>query len=158
MNREQTLLYTDVVDSTAVNTRLGDAAMAEVWEAHDRLSRELLQRWRGHEVDRSDGFMVVFDTAADAAACAAAYHRRRAGLPTPLRARAGIHTGPLRWRQNSAADVALGAKPADGVGIAKAMCARLMALAQGGQTLASPSAMAATCVSNSGAGVLPVRL
>ncbi len=143
MRSEYTLLHTDVVDSTAVNTRLGDVEMTTLWNRHDRLSRDLLRTWRGREIDRSDGFMVLFDSAADGAGFAAAYHRMLAGLPVPLKARAGLHVGPLTLRENTPDDVALGAKPLEVVGIAKAVSARLMTLAQGGQTLASASAQAA---------------
>jgi predicted ATPase/class 3 adenylate cyclase/Tfp pilus assembly protein PilF len=140
MDQDLTLLFTDIVDSTAVNSRLGDAAMATLWALHDRGSRDLLQAWRGREVDRSDGFVAIFDTATDAAGFAAAYHRLLAALPEPLRARAGLHTGPLAVRHNPPEDVALGAKPVEAFGIGKAVGARLMALARGGQTLTSAAA------------------
>ncbi len=143
MRKEYTLLYTDIVDSTAVNTRLGDAGMASLWDEHDRRSRELLRQWRGREIDRSDGFLVLFDQPADAVAFCSHYHRMLGSLPVPLRARAGLHVGPLTLRENGPEEVDLGAKPTEVVGIAKAMAARLMSLAQGGQTLASPAAQEA---------------
>ena len=40
------LLLTDVVDSTKLSERIGDAAMAELWSAHDRAARDLLPEWR----------------------------------------------------------------------------------------------------------------
>lgn len=143
MRKDYTLLYTDVVDSTAVNARLGDAGMATLWGEHDRLSRELLRQWHGIEIDRSDGFLVLFDSPPDAVAFIVSYHRLLATLPVPLRARAGIHVGPLVRRESLPSEVQLGAKPVEVVGIAKAIAARLMALAQGGQTLMSPSARSA---------------
>ena len=36
------LLLTDLVDSTLLGERLGDARAAEVWAEHDRRARELL--------------------------------------------------------------------------------------------------------------------
>jgi len=143
MARVHTLLHTDLVDSTAINARLGDDAMAHVWDQHDAGSRDLLRRWRGREIDRSDGFMVLFESPVDAAGFVFAYHRLLSTLPVPIKARAGMHVGPLGLRENTPADVALGAKPLEVVGIAKAISARMMALAQGGQTLASASAAAA---------------
>lgn len=137
MRKEYALLYTDIVDSTAVNSRLGDAAMTPLWDEHDRASRELLRQWRGREIERSDGFLVVFEHIADAAAFCEAYHRLLAQLPVPLQARAGLHLGPLTLRETPAGDLALGAKPLEVVGIAKAVTARLMGLARGGQTLTS---------------------
>ena len=70
---ERALLFTDVVDSTLVE-RLGDARAAELWAEHDRRARDLLARHRGREIDRTDGFFLLFD---DAARCRAL----RAGLP-----------------------------------------------------------------------------
>ena len=143
MPTDLTLLFTDIEGSTAVNARLGDAAMATLWALHDRGSRDLLLAWRGREVDRSDGFVALFDTPQDAAGFALAYHRMLAALPEPLLARAGLHTGPLDVRHNAPEDVALGAKAVEAFGIGKAVGARLMALARGGQTLASAPAAAA---------------
>ena len=42
MSPNRTLLLTDVVDSTKLSEALGDAAMADVWAAHDRVARDLL--------------------------------------------------------------------------------------------------------------------
>ena len=50
---------------------------------------------------------------------ALAYHRALAMLPVPLKARAGLHVGPVILRENSAADVARGAKPLEVDGLAK---------------------------------------
>ncbi len=143
---DYTLLFTDIIDSTAVNSRLGDAGMAALWDAHDRHSRELLRRWKGREVDRSDGFLLLFERCADAVAFSADYHRMLRTLPVPLAARAGIHVGPLTIRETPAAEVAVGAKATEVIGIAKAIGARVMSLAQGGQTLLSASAQAALAV------------
>ena len=42
----RTLLFTDVVDSTRMNERLGDTRAAAVWAAHDRRARDLLDEAR----------------------------------------------------------------------------------------------------------------
>src|SRR3954469_16119554 len=47
MTAIKALLLTDVVDSTRLSEMLGDSAMADVWAAHDRVSRALLGPWRG---------------------------------------------------------------------------------------------------------------
>mgnify|MGYP006354274325 FL=1 len=54
------LLLTDVVDSTMLSERLGDQAMAGVWAAHDRVARDLLPTWRGREIDKTDGMLLLF--------------------------------------------------------------------------------------------------
>ena len=134
---------TDVVDSTQLSERLGDDAAAALWQAHDQITRTLLRQWRGREIDKSDGFLLLFDSVADALGCALATHQALAALQPPLRARAGIHVGALRLRPNSAADIQQGAKPLEVDGIAKPLAARIMGLARGGQTLLSEAAHAA---------------
>ena len=143
MSQVRALLLTDVVDSTKLSEKIGDAAMAEVWTSHDRAARDLLPAWRGREIDKTDGMLMMFDTAADAVNYAIAYHRALAALPTPLKARAGLHVGPVILRENSAEDVARGAKPLEVDGLAKPTAARVMSLARGGQILLTPEARAA---------------
>jgi predicted ATPase/class 3 adenylate cyclase/Tfp pilus assembly protein PilF len=139
----RTLLLTDIVDSTALADGLGDAAASELWRAHDRVARDLIRTWRGREIDKSDGLLVLFDTADDALGFAQAYHHALAALPTPMKARAGVHVGPVLLHENSAADVALGAKPIEVDGLAKPIAARVASLALGGQTLVTADARAA---------------
>lgn len=143
MSEVKALLLTDVVDSTKLSEKLGDAAMAEVWAAHDRAARDLLPAWRGREIDKTDGMLTLFDSAADAINYALAYHRALAALPTPLTARAGLHVGPVILRENRAEDVARGAKPLEVDGLAKPTAARVMSLARGGQILLTEEARAA---------------
>ena len=135
MGETRALLLTDVVDSTKLSTELGDALMAQVWAAHDRLARDLLPAYRGREIDKTDGMLLLFDSAADAVGYALSYHRSLSSLPTPMKARAGLHVGPVILRENSAADVARGAKPLEVEGLAKPTASRVMSLARGGQTL-----------------------
>jgi len=141
------LLLTDVVDSTAMSERLGDRRMAEVWAAHDRLARGLLSDHGGREIDKTDGFLLLFDDVPAAAAYAIAYHAALRGLSDELgesvEARAGLHLGPVMLRENAPDEVALGAKPLEVEGLAKPTAARVMSLAQGGQTLLTEAALAA---------------
>lgn len=135
MSDIKALLLTDVVNSTQLSEALGDAAMGELWAAHDRVARTLLPSWRGREIDKTDGMLLMFDTAADAVGYALEYHRSLAGIHESLQARAGLHVGPVLLRENSAEDVARGAKPLEVDGLAKPTAARVMSLARGGQTL-----------------------
>jgi len=135
------LLFTDLVDSTALVERLGDARAAQVLADHDRSARTLLARHDGREIDHSDGFLLLFADAAKAATFALAYHDAIA--PLGLAARAGLHVGAVTLRENVADDVARGAKPVEVEGIAKPLAARVMSLARGGQTLLTQAARAA---------------
>jgi predicted ATPase/class 3 adenylate cyclase len=143
MTETKALLLTDVVDSTRLSEALGDAAMAGVWAAHDRVARDLLPPWRGREIDKTDGMLLMFDDAATAVQYALAYHQALAALAVPLKARAGLHVGPVILRENEAGDVARGAKPLEVDGLAKPTAARVMSIAEGGQTLLTPEARAA---------------
>jgi predicted ATPase/class 3 adenylate cyclase/Flp pilus assembly protein TadD len=146
------LLVTDLVDSTAIAGRIGDAAMSALWQSHDRQARDLLAVWGGQEIDRSDGFLLLFDAAAAALGYALDYHRMLRTLQAGLVARAGIHVGPLTLRSNPADDVARGAKRVEVEGVAKAVAARVMSVARGGQTL-----LTATARESLGATALPTR-
>jgi predicted ATPase/class 3 adenylate cyclase/Tfp pilus assembly protein PilF len=137
------LLLSDLADSTRIAEELGEAAAASLWEAHDRAARDLLRTWRGREIDKSDGFLIVFGSVPDAVGYALAYHDALARLPTPLKARVGIHSGTVIIRSNPPADVAAGAKPLEVDGLAKAVAHRVMALARGAQTLLTAEAFTA---------------
>jgi predicted ATPase/class 3 adenylate cyclase len=137
------LLATDVVDSTQLNDRVGDPTMAALWEAHDQCARRFIRAWRGREVGRSDGFLALFDSPADAAACAIAYHAGLAALATPLVARAAIHFGAVRLRTNDPTDIAQGSTPFEIDGIALPLVMRVLSVAAGGQTLVTAAAWAA---------------
>jgi predicted ATPase/class 3 adenylate cyclase/predicted negative regulator of RcsB-dependent stress response len=135
---ERALLFTDVVDSTALVQRMGDAPASALWAEHDCRARELLSIHGGREIDRTDGFFVLFDDIARAASFAGAYHDAVRDLG--LAARVGLHVGTVILRPNRASDVARGAKPIEAEGLAKPLAARIMALAHGGQTLLSQAA------------------
>jgi predicted ATPase/class 3 adenylate cyclase/tetratricopeptide (TPR) repeat protein len=140
MSEIRALLLTDVVDSTQLTQTLGEADLAALWVSHDRLARDLLPQCRGREIDKTDGMLLLFEAACDAVDYAVAYHRALARLSPPLKARAGLHVGAVMLRENSQTDVARGAKPIEVEGMAKAMAARVMSIANGGQTLLSADA------------------
>jgi predicted ATPase len=140
------LLLTDVVDSTRLVESLGEDRAAEVWEAHDAAARELLPPHRGREIDKTDGFLLIFEDASAGASYALAYHRALASLSQRLgiglAARAGLHLDQVILRENAPDAVALGAKPLEVEGLAKPLAARVMSLAIAGQTLLTESARA----------------
>jgi putative peptide modification system cyclase len=138
------LLLCDLADSTALIERLGDARAADLIRQHDRVARDTLQRHHGREIDKTDGFLILFERPIEAVAFALDYQAELARIGAAngfrLQSRVGIHVGEiLSWR-NAAADIAGGAKPLEVEGLAKAIAARLMALADPGQILLSESA------------------
>ena len=137
----RTLLLTDLVDSTGLVERLGDAPASDLFRAHDRLVLQLQQQWRGRLIDRSDGMLLLFERPIDGLGFALDYTRGLIELgkerSIDLRARVGLHVGEvLTWR-NSDEAVSIGAKPLEVEGLAKPIAARLMAIARPGQILLS---------------------
>lgn len=135
-----TLLLSDVVDSTQLNDELGDAVMVPLWRAHDRKARELMRSWRAQEIARSDGFLVMFNNVADALGFADAYHQALQSIEPRMKARLGIHVGLGTLRENSDADKSRGAPAFEIDGVVLPVAARVMAAAQGGQTLLTAAA------------------
>ena len=87
--------------------------------------------------------LLLFEQADDAVRYAHAYHLALDALPVALKARAGLHVGPVILRENSPDDVLRGAKPLEVEGLAKPTAARIMSVAGTGQTLLRAEARAA---------------
>jgi class 3 adenylate cyclase len=119
-----TILFTDIVGSTELATRLGDTAWRELLEKHHAIVRRELARFRGQELDTAgDGFFATFDGPARAVLAAVA-------IREPLRAigievRAGLHTGECEVSDGKV------------VGIAVSIGARISSLAGPGEILVS---------------------
>ncbi len=133
-----TLLVSDLVGSTQLVEQLGDRQVAALFQRHDRLARDLLRQHEGREIDKTDGFLLLFDRPWSAVEYALAYHQVLEELD--LKARVGIHLGEVVLYRNSYSDVERGAKPLEVEGLAKPTAARLMSLAMGGQTLLTRAA------------------
>ncbi len=89
-----TLLVVDIVESTALLARIGDAAWRELLGRHVERSRVEVLQFRGTEVDRAgDGLLATFDGPARAIRCAVAIRdtARSDGLET----RAAVHVGEV---------------------------------------------------------------
>ena len=119
-----TVLFTDIVGSTATAADLGDAGWRELLAAHhDRVRRELA-RFRGREVDTAgDGFFATFDGPARAIRCACAV--RESVRELGIEIRAGLHAGECELLDGKA------------TGIAVSLGARVAALAGAGEVLVS---------------------
>jgi class 3 adenylate cyclase len=85
---------------------LGDRTWSELLDAHHRLVRGELERFRGREVDTAgDAFFATFDGPARAVRCAVAV--REAVQSLGLEIRTGIHTGELEFEDGAARGVAV---------------------------------------------------
>lgn len=89
-----TILFTDLVGSTAIAGRVGDRKWGELLDRHNLLVRGELGRFGGEEIDiAGDGFFALFDGPARAIRCALAI--RDALAAVGLEVRAGVHTGEV---------------------------------------------------------------
>jgi TolB-like protein len=140
----RTLLLCDLVASTELVERVGDATAADVLARHDRVARDLLAGFNGLEIDKSDGFLLLFERPIEAVGFAVEYQARLrelgAAIGSPLSSRVGIHVGEVVLRENLPDDVARGAKPLEVEGLAKAVAARVMSLAGSGRILLTRAA------------------
>ena len=119
-----TLLFTDVVGSTALAAKLGDARWRELLSKHYESARAELERYRGREVDTTgDGLLATFAAPAPALHCAAAV--QKAALAEGLQIRAGVHVGEVET-------VGRGVR-----GVAVHEAARIMGQAAGDEILVS---------------------
>ena len=119
-----TILMTDIAGSTDRAVALGDAAWDRLLDRHHAAVREVLQRYRGTEIDTAgDGFLTIFDGAARTVQ--AAIDIRAAVQAVGLDIRAGIHTGEVE------------VVPGGIRGLAVHETARIMGLGAGGEILVS---------------------
>jgi class 3 adenylate cyclase len=89
-----TILFTDIVDSTASVERLGDARWRQILLEHNARMRTQLDHFRGREVTTTgDGILAVFETPMRAVMCAAAMGPAMTDLGISIRA--GLHTGEI---------------------------------------------------------------
>ena len=101
-----TVLFTDIVDSTAMAVASGDAAWKVLAERHHGIVRSLLARYRGVEVDTAgDGFFATFDGPARAVRCARGIVQTV--KPLGIEVRAGVHTGEVESINGKAGGVAV---------------------------------------------------
>ncbi len=115
-----TVLFTDIVDSTAMAAELGDREWRSRLEQHDRIANRWIDEYRGTLVKTTgDGVLATFDGPSRAVSCADDI--RRAVRELGIEVRAGVHTGEIESRGD---DVA---------GMAVHVASRIMSLAEPGE-------------------------
>jgi pimeloyl-ACP methyl ester carboxylesterase len=119
-----TVLFTDIVDSTARAAALGDRAWRQVLDRHDRISQSAVADCGGRLVKGTgDGMLATFDAPARGLGCADTLRSSLADAGIAIRA--GMHTGEIELRGD------------DVSGIGVHIAARVAALAGSGELLAS---------------------
>ena len=125
------IMFTDLKDSTAITTRLGDERAMDVIRTHDRIVRDALARHGGREVKHTgDGIMASFASCADAVnsavLAARSFASYNAELPeVALNVRIGLSAGEPVAQNN------------DLFGTAVQLAARVCAHAEAGEILVS---------------------
>ena len=119
-----TVMFTDIVGSTALAARVGDERWLDLRDAHDRIIRENVARFRGELVKMTgDGCVATFDGPQRAILSAIAVKTELEQIEIDIRS--GIHTGEIELRDG------------DVGGIAVHIASRVMAAAQSGGILVS---------------------
>jgi class 3 adenylate cyclase len=138
--RTLAVVLLDLIGSTSFVQRYGAQDAALHFQFHDRLTRTLIYRFDGREIDRSDGFLCSFDRIVDAVNFS--LHYQRAVPPkTKLGCRIGIHWGSIIEVKQDAIFVAANAKRIELEGISKNIAARTMSICGAGQVLLTKEAM-----------------
>jgi class 3 adenylate cyclase len=116
-----TILFTDIVGSTAKTAELGDGAWRGLLARHHDHIRTQLARFRGEELDTADGFFARFDGPARAIRCACAIRESVGELG--LDVRAGLHTGECELMDDKVAGIAvsIGARVAAQAGLGEVL-------------------------------------
>jgi class 3 adenylate cyclase len=97
-----TILFTDIVDSTAQAAATGDRAWRRVLDEHDAMVRRQLTRFQGREIKTmGDGVLATFDGPARAVRCGCAIRDEARQLGIVVRA--GLHTGEIELRGDDVA-------------------------------------------------------
>src|SRR5204863_3513437 len=118
------IVFTDIVDSTATAERLGDAGWRALLREHNERVQFELDRYGGRLIKATgDGILAVFDGAERAVRCAAAASASASALGIAIRA--GVHTGEIER------------VPGDIRGLAVHAAARIMSLAASNEVLVS---------------------
>jgi class 3 adenylate cyclase len=130
LSTRKTFVFTDIVGSTNLAEAMGDVAWEHLLRWHDETLRSLFVRHGGEVVNSTgDGFFVAFDSSRNALESAVdvqralADHRRSHGFAPSVRM--GVHAADANRRGS------------DYSGSGVHVAARIAALAEGGQVLAS---------------------
>ena len=136
------IVLLDLIGSTAFVQKHGAVKAAKWLQYHDKETRSLLYKFRGREIDRSDGFLLSFDSPVDALNFALWY---QITIPkkTKLNCRIGIHYGSIVEVTQEEKYSLVGAKNIELEGISKNIAARTMSICNAGQVLLTEAAFRA---------------
>jgi class 3 adenylate cyclase len=97
--RFATVLFTDIVGSTARSAEVGDTAWRDMLDRHDRIAWQAVDHHAGKLVKNTgDGLLMTFAMPSQAVACAKELVRELGGVG--LTVRAGLHAGEIVVRED----------------------------------------------------------
>jgi class 3 adenylate cyclase len=99
-SRLTALLFTDIVDSTGIKARIGNAAYTASLQRHNALFEQAIAASSGGSIIKhtGDGFFAAFRNVSQAVRCALRFQRdvsAESWHGEPIRVRAGIHFGEV---------------------------------------------------------------
>jgi class 3 adenylate cyclase len=101
-----TILFTDIVDSTARASEAGDASWKRAVAMHDDVVRNVLPEFGGREIETAgDSFLVAFDNVESAIRCGLTLVPALAAIQLPIRV--GIHSGEVVRSQDQVRGLAV---------------------------------------------------
>jgi len=119
-----TILFTDIVDSTARASDAGDASWKGIVHMHDDVVRSVLPGFGGREIETAgDSFLVAFDNVESAIRCGLALVGALAAIQLPIRV--GVHSGEVVMSEDQV------------LGLAVHAAARIVDQARAGDVLVS---------------------
>lgn len=119
-----TVLFTDIVGSTAIATDIGDDRWLDLRASHDEIARATVERHRGVPVKTTgDGLVATFDGPQRGVVCAISLRGELASIGLSIRA--GLHAGEIEVREG------------DIGGVAVNIASRVMGVAESGGVLVS---------------------
>lgn len=125
--KQLTIVFTDIISSTKLVNRIGDAEARYLFKQHDKIIRDQVKKHGGKELQNlGDGFMLSFPTASSAIKCGCDIHKAIAENLSILKLRVGINTGEVVMRR--------GEHP---FGQAVVIASRIVSRCKGGEVLVS---------------------
>lgn len=127
-----TLMFTDLVNSTALLERSGDETGAELFQAHHKFISEAIRKTGGDELEwLGDGVLAAFSSTAEAVNCAIAIQQgaRRPIAGARFEIRIGIHLGEVLRREGGyfGTPIVTARRICDRGGAGQILCSRLIA-------------------------------
>lgn len=134
------IVLLDIIGSTKFVQIAGDLKATMLFQVHDKMVRDLIIRFSGQEIDRSDGFLIYFETIQDAVNFGL-YYQMNVPDRTKLACRIGIHWSKIIIVHQDMKYIQGGAKRLELEGVGKNITARIMSICGKGQVLLSKDAM-----------------